>query len=156
MLSKSIRIYLFGAKGPNPQVGIATQENLDFPFGFGTTSFNVLFDLHTMWNSNFSRPFFIGAFTYPRVACTTSYVAFIVYTIIIQKRFEIVNELLDACVKNGFSKSLINQLIYLHKILCKTSKDLNSIFSLELLMLFGTCFLVTLWGLTFCDAWSFT
>jgi hypothetical protein len=52
--------------------------------------FNFLFDLHTMWTSNFSRPFLMGAFTYPRVACTTSYVTFIVYTIIIQRRFGII------------------------------------------------------------------
>jgi hypothetical protein len=129
------------------KLGLQHRKILIFLLVLEQLVFNILFDLHTMWNSNFSRPFFIGAFTYPRAACTTSYVAFIVYTIIIQKRFEIVNELLDACVKNGFSKSSINQLIYLHKILCKASKDLNSIFSLELLMLFGTCFLVTLWDL---------
>jgi hypothetical protein len=138
-----------GQKDRIYKLGLQHRKILIFLLVLEQLVFNVLFDLHTMWNRNFSDPTFIGAFTYPRVACTTSHVAFIVYTIIIQKRFEIVNELLDACVNKSkdIPKSSINQLIYLHKILYKTSKDLNSVFSLQLLMWFGTCFLLILWDL---------
>jgi hypothetical protein len=138
-----------GQKDRIYKLGLQHRKILIFLLVLEQLVFNVLFDLHTMSNRNFSDPTFIGAFTYPRVACTTFHVAFIVYTIIIQKRFEIVNELLDACVNksNGIPKNSINQLIYLHKILYKTSKDLNSVFSLQLLMWFGTCFLLTLWDL---------
>jgi hypothetical protein len=138
-----------GQKNRIYKLGLQHRKILIFLLVFEQLVLNILFDLHTVWIRNFKVTTFVGAFMYPRIACTTSYVVFVAFTIIIQKRFEIVNELLDASVNksNRLAKSSINRLIYLHKILCKTSKELNSIFSLQLLMWFAMCFLLIIWDI---------
>jgi hypothetical protein len=134
-----------GQKERIDQLGVHHRKILIVLLVFEQLVLNILFDLHSAWLGNYRLTTFIGAFVYPRVACTTMYAVFISFTIIIQKRFEIINELLHGCIKKSFCKSSISQLIHLHKMLYEASKDLNSVFSFQLLMWFGTCFLLILW-----------
>lgn len=140
------RLNSLGQENRIYRIGLQHRKILVFLVIFEQLVLIFLVEVHTAWIRSFSLKTYVGAFIYPRMVCTTMYLIFVGFTMIIQKRFEIINELLDSSIKT-FSKSSICELIYLHKILCSTSRHLNSIFSLQLLMWFGTCFLLILWDL---------
>jgi hypothetical protein len=138
---------LFRPKGPNPQIGTATQENFDLLVGLGATGLERDVRIAHRMDQKPQSVIFTGAFIYARLVCTTEYTVFVFLTLIIQKRFEIVNELLEVNVarSTSFAKSPVKRLIHLHKNLCKASRDLNALFSLQLLMWFGIYFFLIIW-----------
>lgn len=137
----------FGQKDRIHKLGLQHRKTLIFLLVLEQLVLNVMFELHTGWIRNHNPFIFTGAFIYARLVCTTEYTVFVFLTLIIQKRFEIVNELLEVNVarSTSFAKSPVKRLIHLHKNLCKASRDLNALFSLQLLMWFGIYFFLIIW-----------
>ncbi|KAH0821832.1 hypothetical protein GEV33_000959 [Tenebrio molitor] len=103
--------------------------------------FATLAEIYTAWvNPHASLHFFI-VYTYPRLVCSTVNIKFVVYASILRGRFKIINDFISAKLSTDrdFCEQL-TRVVSLHKLLVQLSRQLNSIFSLHLLMWLAICF----------------
>lgn len=105
--------------------------------------FNILADGYTAWVQPTKRLHVFIIYVYPRLVCSTVNITFATYTMTLASRFKMINNIVCArrTSEADFAEK-IQQVMVLHKILLKLSRQLNSMYSLHLLMWIGLCFIL--------------
>jgi hypothetical protein len=97
------------------------------------------------WIQRFNQVVFFVTFTYPRIVVTNMNIIYCVVALMIEDRLKIVNEMfhkLDS--KSDTFCDDVTKLVFVHRLLVKVCRLLNSMYALQFLLWITQCFILVL------------
>jgi hypothetical protein len=99
--------------------------------------FIIICDMYTIWAVPDGKILFCIIILYPRLVVSTLNIVFFTFSILIQERFKMMNDIVEKYPTD--KKYSLSHLVFLHSTLVKITQKLNSIFGLHLLLWIALC-----------------
>jgi hypothetical protein len=107
--------------------------------------FNIVGDCFVGLTKRHNPVEFFAMFTYPRTVVNNMNIVYCVMTIMVEERLKIVNDMFHKLsVRSRRFKSSLSKLVIIHRFLVKNCQQLNSVYSLQLLLWITQCFVLSL------------
>jgi hypothetical protein len=107
--------------------------------------YNIVGDCFVGLTKRHNSVEFFAMFTYPRTVVNNMNIVYCVMAIIVEERFKIVNDMFyKLTVRSRRFKFRVSKLVIIHRLLVKNCQQLNSVYSLQLLLWITQCFVLSL------------